>query len=474
MAQLFGTDGIRGCAGRDFFSHGSLVRFGTALATWIHEQYPDSPGIVIISDTRISCSWIKACLTSSILSRGITVCDAGVLPTPAAQALLARHKECAVAIIISASHNSFSDNGLKLVTQVGKLSADDERRLESLWHFADMSSSEHIQGLGLNLGFNLGSNPNFKPLFLEPAAEDIYVCSVLAAFPPLFLKGLTVVLDCAYGASSLVAPRIFKELGAEVVVLHAEPDGYNINKLCGSVNPLRMQEAVIAYKAHMGFAFDGDGDRVVVSNRLGELKDGDDILVILSEHSAYADQNAVVGTVLSNFGCERYFLQRGRRLHRAAVGDKNVARDLQEHGLLLGGEPVGHIILRDLLPSGDGIRAALRVAEGIIQSGNWDMITCTKYPQAHRTVRNVEHRDLLSEPFASLIKTAESCTQGGRVLVRYSGTEPLLRIMVEATSSMVAEKTAEFLETNLEKCLKITMEGAENYEHTQISSAAIS
>ncbi|HBL98566.1 TPA: phosphoglucosamine mutase [Candidatus Dependentiae bacterium] len=459
MAQLFGTDGIRGYAGRDFFSHGSLVRFGTALAAWIHERYPESPSLVILSDTRISCAWVKACLTSSLLSKGITVYDAGVLPTPAAQAVLAQRKDCAAALIISASHNPFTDNGLKLVTHEGKLSTEDERRLETLWLFSDALASEAHTG--------------FAPLIAEPTAADMYVRSVLAQFPPGLLQGLKIVLDCAYGASYEVAPCIFSQLGAEIHLLHDSPDGYNINRQCGSTMPLRLQEAVKALGADLGFAFDGDGDRVVASNRVGELKDGDDFLVLLSEHSAYAEQCAVVGTVLSNVGCERYFAQRGRSLRRAAVGDRNVARELQEQCLLLGAEPVGHVIVRDLLPSGDGVRSALRVAEGIIKSGNWDMVTCPKFPQVHRTLRNTERRDLSFEPFASLIRTAESFTEGGRVLVRYSGTEPVLRIMVEAASLSVAEKTAEFLEVHLEKSLKITMEGAEHYEQSQVTPAAI-
>ncbi len=432
MAQLFGTDGIRGRAGDGFFTRFSLARFGALLTQWLQKRDgAEHLSLILLHDTRISCDWVKQALMSGILEYPITVADAGVLPTPAAPILLSAFPYFSAAIIISASHNPYYDNGIKIFTRSGKLTEQEENELETLFYDATLTGN----GTG-----SFGSYRSF-----HKTAEHLYCSRILGLVPPRLLQGLTIALDCANGATSFVAPNIFKELGATVVATNTEPDGININHGCGSLEPKQVRDVVLLRKAGLGFAFDGDGDRVIAATGEGEIKDGDDLLVLLSRYSPYRDVPTIVGTALTNVGCERHFAQQGKALLRAPIGDRAVAHELKTRNLPLGGEPAGHLILADLLPVGDGILAALKVIESIRETDNWTLQTCNKFPQAHRNIITLHHYKLSEPPFAELIRAAELKTAGGRILVRYSGTEPLLRIMVEAGDQELAQTTAESL-----------------------------
>lgn len=434
MEHLFGTDGIRGPVGEGFFTRNELSRFGAVFAVWARRAFDrPNPQILIASDTRISCCWIKSCIAAGLLTEQVTMHDVGVLPTPAALNILRADKQFDAALVISASHNPYQDNGIKILVPSGKLSAEEEETFTRLWGQIPQASQ-------------LQTGPeSFGSINYRPEIAELYTHHIIASFPHKFLQGLTVVLDCANGATYKIAPEIFRRLGACVITLGASPNGYNINRLCGSLSTKILQEAVVSHRAHIGFAFDGDGDRVLAINDTGQIKDGDDLLAILLEHPAYADLPAVVGTPMTNGALEKFLINKNKKLIRASVGDRFVAQSLQENGLIVGGEPVGHIILADGIPSGDGIRAALRIVESIKYSNNWHMETFDKFPQEIQTLPRWGTIDLAQEACATVIQCAEKMTNGGRVLVRCSGTEPVIRIMVEAPSQKLAKDTATYL-----------------------------
>lgn len=435
MERLFGTDGIRGPVGQGFFTRNELYRFGAVFASWARRAFDRvNPQILIVSDTRISCAWIKSCIATGILTEHVTIHDAGVLPTPAALSLLRSDSKFDAALVISASHNPYHDNGIKIFVKSGKLTVEEEETFTRIW-----SSRLQTEFEGPLLPESFGT------VECRPEATEFYINQIVAQYKQNFLKGLTIVLDCANGATYRVGPEIFRRLGACVVPLGNTPNGYNINRLCGSLSTQALQEAVIANQAHIGFAFDGDGDRVLAVSGAGMLKDGDDLLAILAEHPDYAETPAIIGTVMTNLACEEYFANLGKKLVRAPVGDRFVAQKIQELGLVIGGEPVGHIILMDGLPSGDGIRAALRTVESIQHTGNWQMKTFNKYPQEHCSIPRLGTIDLNQEPFKGVIESAQTMVQNGRILVRCSGTEPLIRIMVEDPVADNARKVAQYL-----------------------------
>lgn len=436
MEHLFGTDGIRGPVGEGFFTRNELSRFGAVFAAWARRAFDrPNPQILIASDTRISCCWIKSCIATGLLTEQVTLHDVGILPTPAALAILRADKSFDAALVISASHNPYQDNGIKIIVPSGKLTTEEEATFTRLWKQIEQASPLQI------------GPESFGSINYRPEVSEVYAHYLASGFPHHFLHGLTIVLDCANGATYKIAPEVFRRFGACVITLGTSPNGYNINRLCGSVSTQTLQEAVIAHKAHIGFAFDGDGDRVLAVNCLGEVKDGDDLLAILLDHPAYRETPAVVGTPMTNGALEAFLIGRQKKLIRAAVGDRFVAQALQENELSVGGEPVGHIILTDGIPSGDGIRAALRVVESVQHSKNWQMATFEKYPQETQTVPRWGTIDLEQEPCVSIIERAQKMTDGGRVLVRCSGTEPVIRIMVEARSIKLTRDTLDYLVT---------------------------
>ncbi len=456
MEHLFGTDGIRGPVGQGFFTRNELFRFGAVFAAWARRAFDrPNPQILVASDTRISCCWIKNCIATGLLTEQVTIHDAGILPTPAALAILRADKRFDVALVISASHNPYQDNGIKIIVPSGKLTTEEEETFTRLWAQADDISIMHLEP------------ESFGTTEYRSDVSEIYTHYITSGFNANFLRSLTIVLDCANGATYKIAPEIFRRFGACVITLGTSPNGYNINRICGSLSTQSLQEAVVAHKANIGFAFDGDGDRVLAVNANGQVKDGDDLLAILLDHPAYAENPAVVGTPMTNVAFEEFLAKRGKKLIRAAVGDRFVAQTLQENNLSVGGEPVGHIILMDGIPSGDGIRAALRIVESLQQTNNWLMETFVKYPQETQTIPRWGQIDLTHDSCTAVIQRAEKMTDGGRVLVRCSGTEPVIRLMAEARTQKIAKETLQYLITALTDLSQESMPAKGPYDFNQ-------
>jgi phosphoglucosamine mutase len=436
--NIFGTDGIRTRIGKDPLTIEALPKLGMAIAQWAHEKYGHPPRILLGHDTRQSCALVKSSLQSGLLSISASIHDASIIPTPAICALVNTSCDFDLGIIISASHNAWQDNGIKIIEKkTGKLSYEDELRITRLFY-----------------------EQTIKPLYT--AAGDIYYITDASQnyikilerfFSPLLLLGKKIVIDCAHGATSTLAPLIFKHFGADVIVINNSPTGININEECGALHPEKIQKTVIAHKADAGFAFDGDGDRVIAISRDGEIKNGDDILSILLDHPAYMHTRAIVGTVMTNQGFDAHLSQRHKKLLRACVGDKYVSELMEKEQCIIGGEQSGHIILNDYLFTGDGIFTALRILETLCLSNNWGMQTFSKFPQVLINIPINQKTDLASPHLANIIRIHEDLLPHGRLLVRYSGTEAVLRILVEDANSYMAQSIGKQLSEQLAKQL---------------------
>lgn len=432
--NLFGTDGIRTSIGQEPFTNTSLHKLGTAIGLWIADKYGPDAVVLLAHDTRNSCSWVKASLQSGLLLHKISIVDAQVLPTPAVSLLMQDTKKFSCGIVISASHNPYHDNGIKVIDAfTGKISQHDELVISQAFR-----KNLHLSALG-----------PFGSVTPWPRASHYYIRRILQHFNAGLLTGKKIVLDCAHGATSALAPRIFKALGTTVITINNKPNGININDHCGALHLEQLQTAVVKHQAFVGFAFDGDGDRVIAVNHRGDIKNGDDIMALLIQHKKYSPSPVVVGTVMANHGFEHYLQQHHKQLIRVPVGDKYVAERLEQEHLLIGGEQSGHIILRDYLSTGDGMFAAIRLLEVMLATHNDDITTFERYPQVLVNLPVKEKRDLSLKPMADLIAQAQSTLVSGRLLVRYSGTEPLLRIMTEAPSYDEARLIANTLSEQL-------------------------
>ena len=436
MKRLFGTDGIRGRAGQTPLDHDTVARVGFALVRDLAGEWAAaSPSFLIGRDTRESGAWIEAALTGGIAAAGGRAVTVGVLPT-AAVAFLAKKGGFDAGIMISASHNPWHDNGIKVFSRDGyKLPDTDEARIESM--VLDTES-----GLPAML-------PDARPDF-SPGLVESYRDHLLGAAEGTRLEGLRIVLDCAHGAASEVAPAVFRALGAEVRALSAAPDGRNINDGCGSLHPEALRQAVVATGGQMGFAFDGDADRCLLVDETGALCDGDFIMyraaMMLRESGALGPE-MVVGTVMSNLWLERALAERGVSLLRTPVGDKYVLEEMLRHGARIGGEQSGHVIFIDHATTGDGLLTAVMMARAIARSGarlsSWraEVRPC---PQVLLNVRVSSRPDFESHPVIgpAVGRARRELGSDGRILLRYSGTEPLARVMVEAVDAGLTESLA--------------------------------
>jgi phosphoglucosamine mutase len=422
--RLFGTDGIRGRAGDPPLDPTTVARVGAALVRALTESHPGQVVRVLIGrDTRESGEWIERELARGLGGGGAAVVSAGVLPTPGV-AYLTGTDAFDAGIVISASHNPFEDNGIKIFAGRGeKLDAAFERHIETL--VADPS---------LIVG----------PSDCLPSSEhhltDDYVAhlgTILSSAGPL--AGRRIVIDCGNGATATIAPRLFKDLGFDVVVMGATPNGRNINLECGSTHLSGLQRKVVETSARLGVAFDGDGDRALFVDHRGTAVDGDAVLLIAAQHLMREGRlpgNAVVATVMSNIGLELALKDQGIDLLRTPVGDKYVMEEMTRRHLALGGEQSGHIIFAEHLFTGDGIGTALQVLRIMAATGKeLDELSraLVTYPQVLVNVRVKERTDYMTIPaIAATIRDVEQRLEGqGRLLIRYSGTEPLLRIMLE-------------------------------------------
>ena len=443
----FGTDGIRGRADQFPFTKEALINIGRAISQWSIKKYKlNNPQVLIVSDTRQSCEKIKTALSVGFSTFGLKVIDAGILPTSAALQLIKNNPTINFGIVISASHNPYIDNGIKLFDrEIGKLNTSDEKTITSF--FSSMTGRT-----ALNQPDNFDETSNLK-FFTCPEKKDLYKKNVLYHFNPKFLKGINIALDCANGSTYKVAPEIFTELGAKVTTLASTPNGKNINHQCGTLHTEKLQKTVLKSGADIGFAFDGDGDRVIAINKNGQPKDGDDLLAILTQHPKFQGVKKIIGTIMTNYGLEQDLKEKGTQLIRTPVGDKHVSAKLEEENLILGGETSGHIIIRDYLNTGDGIFAALKVLESIKITGNWNLSSFKRFPQILINVPIKIKHDLSKGIYAKIIQEQQKKIPNGRIVARYSGTENFLRIMTEDSCINLAKSAAKTLVNKLQKIL---------------------
>lgn len=436
--KLFGTDGIRGLANSGSVTPEVAFRLGKAGAVFFKSKHK-RPRIVIGKDTRLSGDMLEGAMLAGISSAGVNVMRVGVLPTPAI-AYLTRYFEADAGVVISASHNSFEDNGIKFFSPAGeKLSDALEAKIEALYFSKKVDS---VHALGLDVGQVLN----------EPLAQEAYCQFALRSVPEnLNLRNLHIVVDCGHGATYLTTPEVMRRLGARVTVLNDLPDGININQGCGSTDPTAMREAVVRLGADIGLAHDGDGDRVILCDEKGQLVDGDRILGICAIHMKEKKElkkNTVVGTVMSNLGFELALKKSGISVTRTAVGDRYVLEEMKKKGYVLGGEQSGHIIYREHASTGDGLVTALQVLRVMKESGKLlaelaeFMIDVPQVLLNVRIAKKIEISKLKITKRA--IKQAEDALgKNGRVLVRYSGTEPKIRVMIEGENQAEIDVLAE-------------------------------
>jgi phosphoglucosamine mutase len=439
--QYFGTDGVRGRVGEPPITPEMVLRLGYAAGRVFAEQSTqrrgETPAVLIGKDTRISGYLLEAALESGLSAAGVDVYLSGPLPTPAV-AYLTRALRLSAGIVISASHNPFEDNGIKFFSASGtKLPDAVEQAVEQRMNepIACVPSAELGKAFRLN----------------DAAGRYIEFCK--GSFPnELDLKGLKVVVDCAHGAGYHVAPPVFHELGAEVIAIGNEPDGLNINANVGATHPASLQRAVLEHRADLGLALDGDGDRLVMVDAEGRAYDGDQLLYVIAldywRRGAVA--GGIVGTLMSNFGFEQALARRGIPLARAPVGDRYVLELMQQKGWMLGGENSGHIICLDKHTTGDAIVAALAVLRALREQQTTLAAATADAPLFPQRLINVPIRRGFEWGASDDIQRAErdavaSLNGAGRVLLRPSGTEPVLRVMVEARDAALADRCAQGL-----------------------------
>ena len=439
--RLFGTDGVRGRANSPPMEAGTALLLGQAAAVaFRHADPAHRHRVVIGKDTRLSGYMVEPALTAGFISMGMDVMLVGPLPTPAI-AMLTRSLRADLGVMISASHNSFEDNGIKLFGPDGwKLSDSTEAEIERLMEGGALATA-------LAAPAELG-----RAQRLEDAAGR-YIEAAKATFPRgLRLDGLRIVVDCANGAAYKVAPLILTELGATVIPLAVQPDGFNINRDCGSTVPEHMRAQVVAQGADLGIALDGDADRLILADETGQVVDGDQLLALIADAWARSGRLAgggVVATQMSNMGLERFLAARGLGLERTNVGDRYVAERMREAGFNLGGEQSGHVILSDFATTGDGLVAALQVLAVIVATGKPASAVCRQFEPLPQRLRNVRHRGVspLEHPAVRrAVAAAEAALAGrGRLLIRRSGTEPLVRVMAEAEDEALMERVVDDL-----------------------------
>jgi phosphoglucosamine mutase len=438
VKRLFGTDGIRGVAGEAPLDRSTAGRFGRALAEVIARQFGRRAVVVLGRDTRESGPWLRDAVVGGLASQGAAVTDAGVITTPGL-AHVTRTGKFDAGVMISASHNPFHDNGLKVFAADGtKLPDSQEGEIE-----------EHILASRLDDRANLADGVAVE----DPTLVRGYVRHLEEAVsPPGSLRGMRLVLDCANGAATGIAPEVFRHHGAEVETLGAAPDGRNINLDCGSLHLESLARHVRAGSVDLGIAFDGDADRALAVDRRGRVVDGDYIMYLAARrlHSeGRLDGDMVVGTVMSNFWLERRLAADGIRLLRAPVGDKYVLERMVSEGAVLGGEQSGHIIFLRHFPTGDGILTGLLLADTLRNGTALESVLdeIRPFPQVLLNVRVREKPDLRAHPIIGpVVADAErTLSSEGRIVLRYSGTEPVARVMVEGVDSTVVQREAERL-----------------------------
>ena len=438
VRKYFGTDGIRGRA-NGVITPELALKVGQATGIVFRRAGEDRHRVVIGKDTRLSGYMIETALIAGFTSVGMDVLQLGPMPTPAV-AMLTRSMRADLGVMISASHNPFDDNGIKLFGPDGyKLSDEVEHRIESLID-SDMTKR-------LAKSRELGRAKRID------GVHDRYIEFAKRTLPRnLSLEGLRVVIDCAQGAGYRVAPAALWELGADVIAIGVEPDGFNINLDCGSTAPEALCRKVREMRADIGVALDGDGDRVVIADEQGHLIDGDQLLAVIAESwrdDGLLTKPGIVATVMSNLGLERHLQSLQLSLVRTPVGDRYVLEHMREHGYNVGGEPSGHIILSDYTTTGDGFVAALQVLAVVKKQNKPVSQVCHRFTPLPQVLKNVRYRSgkpLENSEVRSAIEDAEQRLNGhGRLVIRPSGTEPVIRVMGEGDDKALVEEIVDHI-----------------------------
>ncbi len=437
--RLFGTDGVRGRANEAPMTPEVALKIGRAVTYVARRTAARAPRIIIGKDTRLSGYMLETAMASGICSMGGSVMLSGPIPTPAV-ANLTQSMRADAGVVISASHNPFDDNGIKIFGPDGfKLPDAQEARIEALFDDPALSGAEFV-------GRAVGRAERLDD------ATGRYIVHAKATFPrELTLNGLKIVVDAAHGAAYKVAPHVFAELGADVIPIGCEPNGLNINEGCGALHPEHMVQAVKAHGAHLGVALDGDADRVIMVDERGHEVDGDVVMALCATRmirAARLPKNTVVATVMSNMGLERALGTVGGRLERTVVGDRYVVEEMRRSGYSFGGEQSGHLIFLDHTTTGDGVVAALQVL-AIMVAESQPLSELRKVmehmPQVLKNVGLPTRRPLadMAELTRVMAEVEQTLKSDGRVLVRWSGTEPKLRIMVEGPDRDLLERYCE-------------------------------
>ncbi len=439
LRKFFGTDGIRGQANSEPLTPHTLTRLGQAIG--LHFMRGDHRHRVVIGkDTRLSGYMVESALAAGFVSVGMDVATVGPLPTPAV-AMLTRSMRADLGVMISASHNLFADNGIKLFDPDGfKLSDEVEKEIETRLESSPFLASP------LYLG---------RMVHLEDAVGR-YVEFVKGSIPRhTHFEGLRVVVDCAHGAAYKVAPLVLRELGATIIPISVSPNGQNINDTCGATSPQMMCDKVKEEKAHVGIAFDGDADRVVFADEFGGLIDGDQIMALIAtdwDECGLLKNKGVVATHMSNLGLEQYLEKRGLSLVRTAVGDRYVAEKMRDEGYNVGGESSGHIILSDYATSGDGLLTALQVLTALVHKQKPASQVMKLFTPLPQILKNIKLRpSFLKLPEAEVIfeNARKKLGKNGRLMVRPSGTEPLIRIMAEGEGEKSVKEIVDSIANDL-------------------------
>ena len=433
MRKLFGTDGVRGTANTHPMTADMALRMGAAVGRYFRREAGGVHRVVIGKDTRLSGYMFESALTAGLTSTGMNVLLLGPVPTPAV-GLMTRSMRADLGVMISASHNPAEDNGIKFFGPDGfKLSDQAEAEIEAL----------------IEAGVQPAQAQNIGRAKRVDDARFRYGERIKSSLPrDLRLDGLKVVVDCANGAAHRAAPEILWELGADVIPVGTNPDGLNINRGCGSTNPRVAAETVVAQGADVGICLDGDADRVIVIDEHGSVADGDQLMALLAARWAQDGRlrgGALVATVMSNLGLERFLEGQGLRLERTAVGDRYVVERMRAGGFNLGGEQSGHIVMSDYATTGDGLMAGLHFLAAMVRSGQPASALAQQFEPVPQLLENVRYAEgqtpLDAKPVQDAIADAEAQLQGqGRLLIRKSGTEPLIRVMAEAEDAALMDR----------------------------------
>lgn len=436
--NIFGTAGIRSRIGQYPLNPDTLIKLGRAIAKFAIDKHGKYPRILLANDTRMSSDLMKALIKVGLLQFPVKIYDAQILPTPAAYYLVNKINSYNCGIVITASHNPHTDNGIKIVDQLScELSEQDE-----------LFISKHMNTDCLDIDYeNIGIEYHVK------TTQNTYSQAIISKFKKNTFNNIKVVIDCANGAVSTLAPTIFGKLGIDTIAINTRPNGTNINNKCGSTNPKILQQTVKKYNANIGFAFDGDGDRVVAVTQNLEVKDGDELIALLATHPTYANEAKLVSTIVSNLGLELWLKKQNKKLIKSNVGEKNVVSTMREQDCLVGGEPSGHIIIKDFAHYSDGIFVALKILETASITNNIALQTFKKFPQVTTNIPIKEKKDLTKKPFVDIIKKYQNEIIPGRLIARYSGTENILRVLIEGENKDQITNVSKLVEKDLSSLL---------------------